>query len=110
MKRQSRHAKPTLRHEVNLLGDLGSDGDPIEYHGEETTPLDLMYQLGSYTPQDKVKVTYWSIVKYDFPNRLKIVKNGTLAGMVKDRQRKLRRATLKSRAARRVCPTCLRSL
>lgn len=63
------------------LDECASTQDPIIYKGEETSPEQLLYLLDQTLLAGKVRFSYWGMKS----NCTQLIRNGTLAGMVKDR-------------------------
>lgn len=60
----------------------GSEDDPIEYRGEETTPTQLEWKLGPLASARSTRISYSASRR----GRLTHIRNGTLSGMVRDRR------------------------
>jgi len=97
--------KPTLKHAVARLNELGSDQDPIIFRGQETTAADLLPLLKVDTLIESFRVSYWSDTG---GARLKLIKNGTLGGMIRARERGQVNYTHSLMESQRRCPTCKR--
>lgn len=70
----------TLEEAVEQLELLGSDEDPISYEGKETTPRDLLYDLGPRHRTETMLITYLA------KRRGKLMYSvGTFQGMIRDR-------------------------
>jgi len=73
----------SLENAVAALERLASDEDPIRYRGADTTPRDLADLLNPQLPASSVRIGYYSEHGY--------VRNGTVSGMVKDRERLMKK-------------------
>ncbi len=102
--------KRTLKNAVARLNELGSDQDPIIFRGEETTAVDLLPLLKVDTPAGSFRISYW--VWYEGDKRMKRIKNGTLGGMIRERERAQRMGyrmlSKPDRERTERCPACKR--
>ena len=74
-----------LRSVVDALERLASDQDPVTYKGEDTTPRDLLYRLGNEFNARDLRLDYSATPVGSTVCRL--VKRGTIIGMLRDRER-----------------------
>jgi len=75
----------TFREAVDALERLGSDCDPVQFRGHDTTPRDMLGDRFSPGPEARacdVRLGYWAMG----PRGLRFVR-GSLSGMVADRRR-----------------------
>ena len=82
----------TIEEAVEILRVLGSDDDPVIWHGKEMTPNDL---AGADLRTDKeqeeqpgskhVHIKFWGLTKKNGKVSHCDMKKGTLAAMVRDR-------------------------
>ncbi len=95
----------TLRSAVEELTALGSNDDPIVWRGEDMTPQELADRWGYDTLAANFRISYYSVRA----GKVRLLKNGTLGGMIRDRQRKS--PPFKGEhAVKRRCPHCRRSI
>ena len=64
---------------VEWLGRFYSDQDPITWKGEHTTPDGLIGTLSDFYPACEVRIDYYG------GKDCRLIKNGTLTGMLADR-------------------------
>lgn len=85
--------------------ELGSAHDPIFVRGEETTPTDLEGTNWPFEDTTSIRISYFTVRN----GKARLLKNGTLSGMVRDRKRKSPPFKSKYRGSPR-CPHCKRRM
>ena len=79
--------KETFGAVCELLALYGSDNDPIFYKGKETYPTELAYTECFEDDARKVRISYYGTRN----GKHRLIKNGTIIGMLKDRANIYRR-------------------
>ena len=91
----------TLQSAVEELSRLGSNDDPIVYRGDDTTPQELADRWGYDALAANFRISYYSVRA----GKVRLLKNGTLGGMIRDRKRQ--NPPFKGKhAVKRRCPHC----